>query len=155
MEWGLAKALGWQGVLECLPVPVRIAALPREEIRYDNGELTCIIGGLVLYPEAWREMQLIWRLLECKLSDRLNVLAVLKVSFSQLHKHLIYHVRFQVSTAATMKNAVFWFVTLCGSCKKRRSSETLVLTGAKWRNIAEDSILRLILRISPGTLVAF
>jgi hypothetical protein len=29
-------------------------------------------------------------------------------------------VRFQVSTAVTMKNSVFWNVTPCGSCKSRR-----------------------------------
>jgi hypothetical protein len=31
----------------------------------------------------------------------------------------IYNVRFEVSTAATMKNGVFWTVRPCGSCKKR------------------------------------
>jgi hypothetical protein len=29
-------------------------------------------------------------------------------------------VRFEVFTAVTMKNGVFWDVTLCGSCKNRR-----------------------------------
>jgi hypothetical protein len=29
-------------------------------------------------------------------------------------------VRFEVFTAATMKNGVFWDVTPCGSCKNRR-----------------------------------
>jgi hypothetical protein len=29
-------------------------------------------------------------------------------------------VRFEVFTAVTMKNAVFWDVTPCGSCKNRR-----------------------------------
>jgi hypothetical protein len=28
-------------------------------------------------------------------------------------------VRFEVFTAVTMKNGVFWVVTPCGSCKKR------------------------------------
>jgi hypothetical protein len=32
-----------------------------------------------------------------------------------------YHpVRFEAFMAAAIKNAVFWDVTLCGSCKKRR-----------------------------------
>jgi hypothetical protein len=28
-------------------------------------------------------------------------------------------VRFEVFTAVTMKNGVFWYVTPCGSCKSR------------------------------------
>jgi hypothetical protein len=34
------------------------------------------------------------------------------------------YVRFEVSTAVTMKNAVFWEVTPCGSCKNRRFGGT-------------------------------
>jgi hypothetical protein len=34
------------------------------------------------------------------------------------------HVRFRVFMAVTMKNAVFWDVTLCGSCKNRRFGGT-------------------------------
>jgi hypothetical protein len=33
-------------------------------------------------------------------------------------------VRFEVFTAVTMKNGVFWDVTLCGSCKNRRCGGT-------------------------------
>jgi hypothetical protein len=33
-------------------------------------------------------------------------------------KLLHSYVRFEVFTAVTMKNAVFWDVTLCGSCNK-------------------------------------
>jgi hypothetical protein len=32
--------------------------------------------------------------------------------------------RFEVFTAVTMKNGVFWVVTLCGSCKNRRFGGT-------------------------------
>jgi hypothetical protein len=32
-------------------------------------------------------------------------------------------VRFEVFTAVTMKNVVFWDVTPCGSCKNRRFGE--------------------------------
>jgi hypothetical protein len=35
-----------------------------------------------------------------------------------------YLVRFEVFTAVTMKNAVFWDVTSCGSCKNRRFEGT-------------------------------
>jgi hypothetical protein len=39
---------------------------------------------------------------------------------------LIYRtpVRFEVFTAVTMKNGVFWDVTPCGSCKSRRFGRT-------------------------------
>jgi hypothetical protein len=33
-------------------------------------------------------------------------------------------VRFEVFTAVTMKNSVFWDVTSCGSCKNRRIGGT-------------------------------
>jgi hypothetical protein len=35
-----------------------------------------------------------------------------------------YYVRFEVFTAVTMKNGVFWDVTPCGSCKDRRFGGT-------------------------------
>jgi hypothetical protein len=39
-----------------------------------------------------------------------------------------YHlVRFEVFTAVTMKNGVFWDVTPCGSCKNRRFGGTYSL----------------------------
>jgi hypothetical protein len=34
--------------------------------------------------------------------------------------HSAQFVRFEVFTAVTVKNAVFWDVTPCGSCKNRR-----------------------------------
>jgi hypothetical protein len=36
----------------------------------------------------------------------------------------VVHVRFEVFTAVTMKNCVFWDVTPCGSCKNRRFGGT-------------------------------
>jgi hypothetical protein len=35
--------------------------------------------------------------------------------------------RFEVSTAVTMKNGVFWDVTPCGSCKNRRFGRNFAL----------------------------
>jgi hypothetical protein len=39
-------------------------------------------------------------------------------------EHSLSHVRFEVFTAVTMKNGVFWVVTPCGSCKNRRFGGT-------------------------------
>jgi hypothetical protein len=38
----------------------------------------------------------------------------------------IVGVRFEVFTAVTMKNGVFWVVTPCGSCKNRRFGGTFL-----------------------------
>jgi hypothetical protein len=41
-----------------------------------------------------------------------------------LRRITLLHVRFEVFTAVTMKNGVFWDVTPCGSCKNRRFGGT-------------------------------
>jgi hypothetical protein len=38
--------------------------------------------------------------------------------------HYVSYVRFDVFTAVTMKNAVFWDATPCGSCKNLRFGGT-------------------------------
>jgi hypothetical protein len=64
-------------------------------------------------------------------------------------------VRFEVFTAVTMENGVFWDVTPCGSCKSRRFEELsasfirmtrngeLGTTLASRCNIPEDTILQM------------
>jgi hypothetical protein len=39
-------------------------------------------------------------------------------------QHVGHCVKFEVFTAVTMKNGVFWDVTPCGSCKNRRFGGT-------------------------------
>jgi hypothetical protein len=46
------------------------------------------------------------------------------VRFCLCPKNLNIVVRFEVFTAVTMKNGVFWDVTPCGSCKNRRFGGT-------------------------------
>jgi hypothetical protein len=47
------------------------------------------------------------------------------ISITVLILQLFFNVvRFEVFTAVTMKNCVFWDVTPCGSCKNRRSRGT-------------------------------
>jgi hypothetical protein len=60
---------------------------------------------------------------------------------------MLGYVRFEVFTAVTMKNGVFWDAPPCGSCKNRRlmealiSSETWVLTRSTRPNIQKNVIL--------------
>jgi hypothetical protein len=44
------------------------------------------------------------------------------------------YVNFEVSTAVTMKNVVFCYVTTCGSCKIRRFGGTYHLRHQRARN---------------------
>jgi hypothetical protein len=42
------------------------------------------------------------------------------ITFQLQSSAFYYYVTFEVFTAVTMKNALFWDVTSCGSCKNRR-----------------------------------
>jgi hypothetical protein len=66
-----------------------------------------------------------------------SIILLIKVTYSGIltsfyHKHTctyrggtkISHVRFEVFTTVTMKNAVFWDVTPCGSYKNRHFGGT-------------------------------
>jgi hypothetical protein len=46
------------------------------------------------------------------------------VSVHPLKRTNFHYVRFEVFTAVTIKNGVFWDVTPCGSCKNRRFGGT-------------------------------
>jgi hypothetical protein len=46
------------------------------------------------------------------------------INLSDKCESYVNSVRFEVFTAVTMKNGVFWVVTPCGSCKNRRFGGT-------------------------------
>jgi hypothetical protein len=48
----------------------------------------------------------------------------------------------KIFTGVTMKNAVFWDITPCGSCVNRRFGGTSVYTRSTQRHISEDGILQ-------------
>jgi hypothetical protein len=62
-----------------------------------------------------------------------------------------FHVRFEVFTAVAMKNAVFWGVTPCDSCKNRCFGETYRLHHQgdmnRWARDEEVVFLRTVLRL--------
>jgi hypothetical protein len=55
-------------------------------------------------------------------------------------------IRFEVSMAATMKNVVFWDVTGCASCKKRRF-------GGRYR--LHQQQLLVTVNVVPSSLIPF
>jgi hypothetical protein len=78
--------------------------------------------------QCWTE-----RKARCSRNTRKTTLFVVKRMAADNEKNIIrqvhvrvtdwlcyYNVRFEVFTAVTMKNGVFWAVTTCGSCKNRR-----------------------------------
>jgi hypothetical protein len=86
----------------------------------------CLINYIPLYKDAWRNEGMTPPFLTSALDGRTNV----------------FNVRFEVFTAVTMNNAVFWDVASCGSCLNRRSPETSVQTRSTWSHIPENGILQ-------------
>jgi hypothetical protein len=54
-----------------------------------------------------------------------------------MHSTEIKYLRYEVFTAVTMKNCVFWDVTPCGSCKNQRfgGTQSLLHRGGKNREL--------------------
>jgi hypothetical protein len=70
---------------------------------------------LYLTPEFYAD----WKVEQIMVTDCCTNAAEIRVS-----KAAINFVRFEVFTAVTMKNGVFWDVTLRGSCNNRRFGGT-------------------------------
>jgi hypothetical protein len=83
----------------------------------------CIISKLLLYVQpssvcVWCDYM---HACLCVYTVHLKSIEKIFVTFINMLSH---YVRFEVFTAVTMKNDVFWDVTPCGSCKNRRFGET-------------------------------
>jgi hypothetical protein len=57
------------------------------------------------------------RLLHDKKCCQYFIMSSLQLEYNQNGSLVQSHVRFEVITVVTMKNAVYWDVTSCGSCK--------------------------------------
>jgi hypothetical protein len=82
-----------------------------------------LVGGLLdapvaLSPGIWTSFThwLCWIVTRAGLDNMYNC--------GRIYCDRISDVRFEVFTAVTMKNGVFWDVTSCGSCKTRRFGGT-------------------------------
>jgi hypothetical protein len=60
----------------------------------------------------------------CRMVLRCAFVEIPEVWKCALKMNIIWAVRFEVFTAVTMKNGVFWVVTPCGSCKNQRFGGT-------------------------------
>jgi hypothetical protein len=95
-----------------------LSLITRECIQFPNH---CLVTYLFIADHLLRNQ---W-LGECDLLGYKNLVRTSHEthSFSATESSRCY-VRFQVSTAVTMKNAVYWGVTPCGYCKNRRFGGT-------------------------------
>jgi hypothetical protein len=62
------------------------------------------------------------KMIHCDFNIHLNIRRNFDLSFFRGPNK--FYLRFEVSTAVTIKNTVFWDVTSCDSCKNRRFGET-------------------------------
>jgi hypothetical protein len=69
-----------------------------------------------LFATTWRNLKILQFIMFSILETDL---LVEKFGETLLSPSAWNHVRFEVFTAVTMKNGVFWDVTPCGSCKNR------------------------------------
>jgi hypothetical protein len=113
-----------------------------------------LVGCLVTFPlvitssNSWRHSpQDLWpRLLYMTFYFTCNVYLWGSIEAITDQRTIRYCVRFEIFTVVTMKNAVFWDVMPCVSCKNQCSSETVGLTRATQPNIpADNNLLYLIL----------
>jgi hypothetical protein len=73
----------------------------------------------IVIDHTWRDSHLVAML--CNFMSLCMILFVALETQEVFEENYLYHyVRFEVFTAVTMKNGVFWDVTPCGSCKNRR-----------------------------------
>jgi hypothetical protein len=72
--------------------------------------------GLLYNTHSWLPMHIQIVLLK---KGGVNIRKIPPADMDSSDKVSIRHIRFEVFTAVTRKNAIFWDVTPCGSCKNR------------------------------------
>jgi hypothetical protein len=84
-----------------------------------------------------------------------NFVSRTRISFLQpISKELnLLSVRFEVFAAATIKNVVFWDVTLCDSCKNRLASIIRVRRISELRTLAVTSNRSTLRNVVSGSLI--
>jgi hypothetical protein len=68
-------------------------------------------------------------------ANTITAIAPVRPADNVRHNNYDNFIRFEVLTAVTIKNAILWHVTPCGSYENRRFGGTSVLTRATWHNI--------------------
>jgi hypothetical protein len=119
------RAVFWDSLLFCT-IPRRFLGFT--VVSYHSAPFSGIHGCFVRFPVASQGSPSTGtRVCGLSIAQRFHSLFDVTFDFYILiifHTTVPKYVRFEVFTAVTMKNGVFYYVTPCGSCKNRRFGGT-------------------------------